>query len=243
MGFAAAAPWLVPLVMGAIQSGMNGSGGDDVFGDIFQQSLLSPEQQKLEKQRLRALQGPGGKGAFGQVADYYRGIMEPNSETEQSLVAPGMRQFKEQIIPDLAEQFAGMGAGNLSSSGFTNATVGAGTDLAERIGAIRAQLRQQGVQGLANLGNQSLVPTVENLRNQPQPSGGELLAEGISSQIPALTNYAMEYSRQNQNQNIQKTQDLTASTRNTSPYGKRGQALQMKPQTSGPYNLPTFGGY
>lgn|SRR5574338_117871 len=128
----------------------------------YQQSLLEPGQQPIKNQLYGAAQ-KGQGGAFGQVADYYGDLLSNDSEDFNAYAAPEMRRFNEQIIPGLAEQFAGMGSGALSSSGFRNAAVSAGTDLSERLGAIRAQLRQQGAQGLQNLGQQSLGQFSENI--------------------------------------------------------------------------------
>lgn len=145
----------------------------------YQQSTLGQEQQPGYQQLLASLQGPGAGGAFGQSADYYRDLLSNDSQTANAMFAPEQRRFNEQIIPDLAEQFAGMGSGGLSSSGFRNAAVGAGSDLAERLGAIRAQLRQQGAQGLSGLGQMGLGNYNENI-HRPETfglAGG--LAEGV----------------------------------------------------------------
>lgn len=109
-------------------------------------SNLLPYQQKVHQQKAQA-----ASGALGNLQNYYGNLMSDNPEDFQAFAAPEMRRFNEQIVPDLAEQFAGMGSGGLSSSGFRNAAVSAGTDLSERLGAIRAQLRQQGAQGLQGL--------------------------------------------------------------------------------------------
>ncbi len=128
-----------------------------------QRSTLRPEQENLYRQMLNANQYKGSGGSFGQSADYYRDLLDPNSQTAQQMFAPEMRRFNEQIIPGISEQFAGMGSGGLSSSGFRNAAVSAGADLSERLGAIRAQLRQQGAQGLMNMGQFGLNPYAENI--------------------------------------------------------------------------------
>jgi hypothetical protein len=233
MGFAAAIPIIAPLIMQALYSASSGaqSGDDDVFG-IQQQSLLSPQQRKLEKQRFQALQGPGAGGAFGDVADYWRDLMSPNSQTAQEMGAPMQRQFQEQTIPDLAEQFAGMGSGGLSSSGFRNAGISAGTDLSERLGALRAQLKAQGASSLANLGSGALVPTVENLRPQPQASFGENLAQGVGQVAPQLALQAYQNSQQQQNIQGPQNQLKSQGLRNTGPYGTN--QIKASPQFSLP---------
>ena len=129
-----------------------------------QLNTLSPQQMGLQNQLMGAAQGQGAGGAFGQAADYYRGLLSNESPDLEAFMAPEMRQYNEQIIPDLAAQFAGMGAGGsgLSSSGFRNEAVGAGTDLSERLAAMRAQLRQHAATGLQNIGGAALSPYMQN---------------------------------------------------------------------------------
>lgn len=150
-------------------------------------STLRPEQEPLYNQLVNAGQNPGAGGAFGTSADYYRNLLSDNSSDYNSFAAPQMRQFNEEIIPNLSEQFAGMGAGGLSSSGFQNAGIAAGTDLSERLGAIRAGLRQQGAQGLANIGQMGLGNFSQNMVTQPGSSGLlSELAPAIGTGIGAL---------------------------------------------------------
>ncbi len=153
----------------------------------YQQSLLGPEQQGLYQQYQNSLMNPGAGGAAGQTADYYRDLLSDDSQTMSQLSAPEMRRFNEEIIPDLSEQFAGMGSGGLSSSGFRNAAVNAGTDLSERLGAIRANLRSQGAQGLQNMTQFGLGQFNENIH---RPATGGLLESAAQGAGKAATAYA-----------------------------------------------------
>lgn len=148
--------------------------GEEEKREQEQRSTLTPRQRKFHDQYGRALQEQGAGGAFGDAADYYRDLLSNDSETMQQLSAPETRRFNEEIIPGLSEQFAGMGSGGLSSSGFRNAAVNAGTDLSERLGAIRANLRQQGAQGLSSLGQGYLNPVVENIERVTPATKGFL---------------------------------------------------------------------
>ena len=145
-------------VLGKIKQGISGSNFlSGTPAEYDQVSTLLPEQQPLYQQAVNAgLQGGQGGGAFGQAADYYRGLLDEDSEDYNAFAAPQIRQYKEQFMPDLAEQFAGMGAGGLNSSGFRNAQIQGATDLNERLGAMRANLRNQGAQGLMGIGQQGL---------------------------------------------------------------------------------------
>jgi hypothetical protein len=171
-----------------IYSGALNMGFFDSIGDFFtgtpekreQVSNLTPSQMKNQRMLETAAQERGAGGAFGTSADYYRDLLSNDSSDFNAFAAPEMRRFNEQIVPDLAEQFAGMGAGGLSSSGFRNAAVNAGSDLSERLGAIRASLRQQGAQGLQGIGQQSLNPYTQWQTTQPGSEGF------LSSSIPAI---------------------------------------------------------
>lgn len=149
----------------------------------YQQSTLSEAQQPLFEQLQSATQGRGAGGAFGQAADYNRDILDNNSETINQLNAPELRRFNQEIIPGLAEQFAGMGSGGLSSSGFRNAAVNAGVDLSERLGAIRANLRNQSAQNLQNLGQQGLGNYTENIHRPGTPGFLDTFAKGAGETL------------------------------------------------------------
>jgi hypothetical protein len=147
-------------------------------------STLSPEQQPLYQQMLQALQQQGAGGAFGASADYFRDLLSDDSKTFDAFAAPEQRRFQEEIIPGLSEQFAGMGSGGLTSSGFRNAAVNAGTDLSERLGSIRAQLRQQGAQGLSNMGQFGLGNFSQDVMTQPGSEGFlSNIGQGVGSAL------------------------------------------------------------
>ncbi len=142
-------------------------------------STLRPEQEGLYNQLVNSGMNQGAGGAFGTSADYYRNLLSDDSADYNSFAAPQLRQFNEQTIPGLSEQFAGMGSGGLSSSAFRNAAIGAGTDLSERLGAIRANLRQSGAQGLQNIGQVGLQNYSQNMTTQPGTEG--LLAPALGA--------------------------------------------------------------
>ncbi len=143
-------------------------------------SLLRPEQEPLYQQAVGAGLGPGAGGAFGDTADYYRDLLSNDPQALQDYINPALRQYNEEIVPGLSEQFAGMGAGGLSSSGFRNAQIQGATDLSERIGQIRANLRQAGAQGLQQIGQ-------TGLQNYSQNMVTEQGSPGFASQVaPAI---------------------------------------------------------
>lgn len=126
-------------------------------------STLREEQEPLYNQAINAGMGRGAGGAFGSAADYYYNNLSDNPADFDKFAAPALRQYNEDIVPGLSEQFAGMGAGGLSSSGFRNAQIQGATDLSERLGALRAQLRQNSAQGLQNIGQTGLQNYSQNM--------------------------------------------------------------------------------
>lgn len=150
-------------------------------GQIQQVSNLRPDQELLSQQAVKAGQGSGAGGAFGQSADYYRNLLSDNPADMEAFNAPAMRQYYQDIVPGLSEQFAGMGAGGLSSSGFKNAQVQGATDLAERLGQIRANLRQAGASGLSNIGQLGLQNFQQNYDVPGTPGFVESMAPAIGS--------------------------------------------------------------
>jgi len=177
-------------------------------------STLQKEQQPLFEQLMNANANPGAGGSFGTAADYYRDLLSNNSQTAQAMFAPEMRRFREDIIPSLSEQFAGMGSGALQSSGFRNAAVNAGADLSERLGAIRANLRSQGAAGLANLGGIGLQNFSQDVMTQPGSPG---LLGGLSSAIGQGLGQAVGSGIGNKFGNWFGANSSVG--RNTSPYG------------------------
>lgn len=150
-------------------------------------STLRPEQEQGFQNLQNAANGRGAGGASGEVADYYRNNLSDNPADQQAFAAPQMRQYNEEIVPGISEQFAGMGAGGLSSSGFRNAQVQGGVDLSERLGAIRAGLRQQSAQGLQGITQQALQPYSENMVTKEGSEG--LLTQAVPLAVNAAAAY------------------------------------------------------
>jgi len=134
-------------------------------------SLLREEQEPLFNQLMGAGMGRGAGGAFGESADFYRDILANDPQMLQELFAPEFRRFNQDIIPGLAEQFAGMGSGALSSSGFRNSATQAGTDLAERLAQMRMNLRQNAASGLTGIGQAGLGNFSQNMVTEPGSPG------------------------------------------------------------------------
>lgn len=110
-----------------------------------QMAAMSPQQMGVLNQLLSLLGNQGTSGA-GSAFDYYSDLLGGGGDAYSAFSAPYMREFQEQIVPGLAEQFAGVGA--LSSSAFPQALSQAGAGLQEKLAALRGNLQMQGAQGL-----------------------------------------------------------------------------------------------
>jgi hypothetical protein len=201
-------------------------------------STLRPEQEQLYNQLQQAGMQKGAGGAFGDSADYYRDLLSDNPQDMEAFAAPEQRRFNEETIPGLAEQFAGMGSGGLSSSGFRNAAVGAGTDLSERLGAIRANLRQSGAAGLQGIGQAGLGNFSQNMVTEPGSEGflGQV-APAVGTAIGAFGGPAGAAAGNAAGNMFKNAFSGNKVGANSSPYGNQ----QMSPSSSNGFNLPKFG--
>jgi len=189
-----------------------------------QVSTLLSEQQPGFNQLQGAISGPGAGGAFGMSADYYRDLLSTDPSKMQEFYAPHMRQYNEEIVPGLSEQFAGMGAGGLSSSGFRNAQIQGATDLSERLGAIRANLRQQAAHGLTGIGQTGLGNFSQDRMTQQGSPGflsnlAPLVGAGAGMLFGGPAGAASGY----QAGNLFSRSSSGKSPTNTSPYGQQNQ--------------------
>lgn len=112
---------------------------------------------------------------YQQGQQYLSGILSQSPEAMQQFEAPAMRQFNEEIVPGIAERFSGMGARN--SSAFQQAMGQAGTGLAERLAAMRANLGMQATQ--QGLGY-ALTPFQQALQQQQLTLGRTGLGLGTA---------------------------------------------------------------
>jgi hypothetical protein len=100
------------------------------------------EQQALHNNILQQAMGMSqGGGGYQQAQDYYNSLFAPGNQAYENFAAPFMNQFEEQILPQIAERFAGGGA--LSSSGFGQALGGAASGLQSNLAQLFAQLQSQ----------------------------------------------------------------------------------------------------
>jgi hypothetical protein len=136
--------------------------GDWLFGSsnkIRKKATGTAAQQQFGGQDLIGLlqNMMGQGGGFNQANQYDQGLLGQGPEAFQNFSEPYLQQFQEQVLPMIAERFAGGGA--LSSSGFGQALGGAGAGLQSQLAQLFSSLqgqaagRQQGqFQNLSQIG-------------------------------------------------------------------------------------------
>jgi hypothetical protein len=111
----------------------------------------TPEQQQAHNnilQQLMQMQQPGG--GYNQAQDYFSNLL--GGQGYQDFSEPYLQQFHEQILPRIAEQYAGKGA--LSSSGFGQALGGAASGLEAQLAQLFSGLQGQAAQSQLGQFNQ-----------------------------------------------------------------------------------------
>ena len=119
-------------------------------------SNLSGGSQNL----LNQLTGQLG-GATTMGIEHLLRMLSGSPESQEAFQRPQMRQFQEEIIPQLAEGFGGMGAG--SSSGAQQTFARAGERLQENLASQQGQSQQQAMNNLMQLLGLGLSPTQQNV--------------------------------------------------------------------------------
>lgn len=100
------------------------------------------EQQGLLNNILAQAMGMSQGGGYDLAQQYFNNFLGPNQQQAfDQFSQPYMQQFEEQMLPQIAERFAGMGA--LSSSGFGQALGGAASGLQSQLAQLFSQLQSQ----------------------------------------------------------------------------------------------------
>jgi hypothetical protein len=101
------------------------------------------EQRALQNNLLgKAMGMQQGQGGYDLANQYFNNLLGGNQQQAfDQFSQPYLQQFQEQILPQIAERFAGMGA--LSSSGFGQSLGGAASGLQGQLAQLFSQLQSQ----------------------------------------------------------------------------------------------------
>ena len=159
-------------------------------GSINATPTVTPQQQQLLDLILGSSMGPLQQG-FSNLS----GIL---SGDKQAFEAPAMRQFQQEIVPNIAETFAGLGEGSQGSSAFAQTLGRSGADLAENLASKRADLQSNALEqllgfaktGLQSQFNPTQIPGQQGLLQTLLPTllgmGTSGLGGGISNLLQGL---------------------------------------------------------
>jgi hypothetical protein len=130
--------WLMPIKHKSVQNFL--LGGPDTLNKV---ATGTPEQDQLHNNILSQAMGMSQQGGGYDLANqYYNNLLGANQQQAfGQFSAPYMQQFQEQMLPQIAERFAGGGA--LSSSGFGQAVGGAASGLQAQLAQLFSQLQSQ----------------------------------------------------------------------------------------------------
>lgn len=153
------------------------------FGDKDRFNKISNYTPQQEQDLLKYSQNPiQNQPLYQQGQSFLGNVLQGGQGQFDAMQAPYIRQFNEQIIPQLSNQFAGMGtgAGSLNSSGFRNAAIQGGQRLAETLAAQQAQAQFQAAPQALGYAQQPYANTLgglgaQSFTNRYQPGSTGLL--------------------------------------------------------------------
>lgn len=104
-------------------------------------STLNPAQERMMSQYEKGIQS---NPLYQQGSDFLQKLLSGDTSMFEQ---PLMQQFEQQIIPGIAERFAGMGtgAGAGGSSAMYNSMGQAGNNLMGQLGAMKGNMQMQGL--------------------------------------------------------------------------------------------------
>lgn len=172
----------------------------DYNQDDPNKSTYTDQQQNLINQATNSASGNFGNMDITQNPQYKQGndwLMSMFSDPNffKSFEAPLMRQFQEQTMPQLENQYAALGTGGgFNSSAFRNQAAREGTNLYEKIAQLRGGMQQNAIPQLFNSAQmpisnqQNLVNTAlgfqpNNVYQPPGSSFGNLASPMIQGYL------------------------------------------------------------
>jgi len=121
--------------------------------EMKQAPTMTDQQQQFQNMLLNMLGAPTGSGF-----DYLQQILSGDEEAFKAFEDPIKRQFEQEVVPGIAERFAGLGSGGAQNSSAMQQTLGrAGTELSQNLAQLRAGLKSDALsqlQGLMGFGQQ-----------------------------------------------------------------------------------------
>lgn len=169
---AAAGSAFSPGIGTAIGGGLGGllgllNGGGSQQDKISQLPTINPQQQQAFSQYW---QNPiQNNPLYGSGQDYLMNLLGGGPGAFSAFEAPYMQNFQQNIVPGIAERFAGLGTGSGagSSSGLYNSLGQAGRNLQTDLAGLRSGLQMQALPQALGYAQQPYSNTLAGLGVQP----------------------------------------------------------------------------
>lgn len=174
-------------------------GGQIGEGVDMYEGLFTPGASPIQQEAYNR----AGAGFTG--VDFLDNLLQRGPEAEldhwqKSVVAPGMRNFEQNIVPQIMEKYASMNAGD--SGAAHRALANAGVDLQTNMNAQLSDLMYQSQMGKANLAGQpiNILNAIQGLGATARGIGAEKGAEQLQKwqQSQAWANPWLQLLGQNQ---------------------------------------------
>jgi hypothetical protein len=124
----------------------------DIWKFIFGQQDRTSQLSNFNPQQNQAFQNYWnnpiqGNPNYQQGSDYLQRLLSNDPQMMQQMQAPYLQNFEQNIVPGIAERFAGMGtgAGATNSSALYNSLGQAGTNLQTQLAGLHSQNQLQGL--------------------------------------------------------------------------------------------------
>lgn len=174
-------------------------GGASALGGLLSSS--APQQKYKTKtfptllpEAMQAVRGAAS--GFGQTLpaglQYLQSILGNDPDAFETFQAPYMRMFQEQVIPQIAERFSGLGAGAQSSSAFQQALGQAGAGLTEQLASLHQGMKSGALSQLLGLGKLSTTPAFSTGLFPGKRSSRDILGESLGGLGSSILGGALE---------------------------------------------------
>ncbi len=163
--------------------GLFGGGGETEYKKL---DRLSPEQQQALKDYFK---NPLNQQPLYQSGNsYLMNLLSNNPESYAAFEAPLMQQFREQVIPQISERFAGLGtgAGGLNSSALYSSLGKAASDFSTNLAQLRGNMQMQALPQALAYANQPYATTLGALGVSPYEYVAEQNQGGAGGQFAQI---------------------------------------------------------
>lgn len=203
-------PILAALAGSAASYGLSkldkGGGGGSIPEQFKKIRTGTPEAERFQKKIFKQ----GGMLPYDKTykkgKNFLTDLLSGSQGAFDRFEEPYMRNFNENIVPDIANRFAGMGTGNsgLSSSGFQQTLANAGKGLQGDLAALRSNLQMQALGPALAYAQQPISNQFQAMDWSPyqtthqarQPGAYDSLAQLMPSMFQNLGNQYMNYQNQ-----------------------------------------------